>query len=81
MHPEEADEDRWNVEVLMKLVAPDQMKHIQEYSQETGQPIEEIVTEAVDDYFDALVLKKLNDWEDKGCLRNVEADKNRHNRN
>ena len=81
MHPEEADEGRWDVEVLMKLVEPDQMEQLREHSKITGQPVEEMVVEAMDDYFDALVLEKLNDWEAKGCLRNVEADKNRHNRN
>lgn len=81
MHPEEADEDRWNVEVLMKLADPEQMEQLREYSKITGQPVEDIVVEAMNDYFNALVLGKLNDWEAKGCLRNVEADKTRHNRN
>jgi hypothetical protein len=44
----------WNMERVLKSLDPKRLQQLREHERETGQPIEEAIREALDDWIDSV---------------------------
>ena len=44
----------WDMERILKVIDPKQLQQLREHERETGQPVEEAILEALDDWIDSV---------------------------